>query len=508
MDILRFFGDEIKVYWGNYGFQGMFYLSLIFILLYDKDKLKKINTAWYSLCILLLVFNPITYMVCKYFLRTDNFMAYYARLFCLIPIPIFVAYGFCLLLNNVSGWRKMILVFAFMGIFAVSGSCVYNENWYTRADNVCKVPQDVLQLVDIFDEYENVSVMTSNELLPYIRQIDTKFQLAYNRNSEYELKGQLESDTPDVEMILQYAAQKNVDYVVAKNTENSRNLYSTYGCDVVGYTDNYIVLKAPRWVMTQYSDSSGNNAMFYTLKNMKKGTFIVIDGGWEDNEEQVRNVILKNGGVVDAWIVTHYHSDHIGAFNNIYSDPQGIEIKKVYDTRLSEKLYYSVAKEWDNVEEFKEYHLITDDKENVRHIKRDKTLRYDGLKITFLNCYDEYLIDGEDIPDNASLMFKVETGEDSVLFCGDCHSKWLSEILLEIYGEQLRAKYVQVGDHGNNSLPTEFYDMVQPEWALFDTFDRIMLGDLYSAGDLSNYFIENGVGVYDYTTTPNVIGLY
>lgn len=53
------------------------------------------------------------------------------------------------------------------------------------------------------------------------------------------------------------------------------------------------------WTVTQYSDRSGSQAMFYTLTSAE-GQLIVIDGGWEYNADYVRQVIMENGGVVHA----------------------------------------------------------------------------------------------------------------------------------------------------------------------------------------------------------------
>ena len=57
--------------------------------------------------------------------------------------------------------------------------------------------------------------------------------------------------------------------------------------------------------------------------------FIVIDGGTEGNADCVRQVIMENGGIVHAWFLTHPHPDHIGAFNQIYANPQGIHIGQI-----------------------------------------------------------------------------------------------------------------------------------------------------------------------------------
>lgn len=68
--------------------------------------------------------------------------------------------------------------------------------------------------------------------------------------------------------------------------------------------------------ITQYADITDGQAMFYTIESTK-GELIVIDGGWVGNADYVRFVIGEKGNKVDAWILTHPHPDHIGAFNEI-----------------------------------------------------------------------------------------------------------------------------------------------------------------------------------------------
>lgn len=102
--------------------------------------------------------------------------------------------------------------------------------------------------------------------------------------------------------------------------------------------------------MTQYDHTTGSQAILYTLQNFIDRTLLIIDGGWLDNSEPVRNIILEKGSTVNAWILMYYHSDHIGAFNTIYQDPQGIEINQVYASPYNRELFCSVAKDWDGID--------------------------------------------------------------------------------------------------------------------------------------------------------------
>lgn len=266
--------------------------------------------------------------------------------------------------------------------------------------------------------------------------------------------------------------------------------------------------KTDYWVLANYADASGNQGMFYTLFNRFDHTLIVVDGGWSENTEQVRDAINNLGGTVDAWFVTHYHNDHVDAFNNIYADPQGIIIKQVYDSPMDYDKYMEVAQAWDFPESFKQYLEVTQNADNITHLKEGDSLDIDGLQVTVFNSYGDAVLENGagDIPNNASLVFKIEGKEDSILFCADCHDATMADYLMKTYSEdELHAEYVQPGHHGNNSFPTYFYDYIKPEVALFDAPEWLMLGENYTTKDLKQYFTEHDIICYDYSTAPNQI---
>lgn len=260
------------------------------------------------------------------------------------------------------------------------------------------------------------------------------------------------------------------------------------------------------WTMISHPDDSGNQGMFYTLHNEKSGTLIVIDGGWLQNENRVREAIKAYGGTVDYWFLTHYHNDHVDAFNQIWENPDGIEIKQIYDCPMDYEEYVAVAHEWDFVDSFTRYRDITAGADNVTHLYRGDVLTIEDLTITVINSYDEKVRESgtQDIPNDAALVLKLVGDEDSVLFCSDCHSPVMADLLMSEYSaEELHAEYVQLGHHGNNSFPTYFYDYVDPQIALFDSPEWLMIGENYTAKDMLLYFNEKGVTSYDYRTAPN-----
>ena len=115
--------------------------------------------------------------------------------------------------------------------------------------------------------------------------------------------------------------------------------------------------------ITQYDDKSGSQGMFYTI-TVSDGSLIVVDSGNPDNEEYVRQVLEEKGNHVNAWILTHPHPDHIGAFNQIWQQLGDIQVDAVYTINMNYDNYKALAQEWDNFETFDLFTQITqnDDK--------------------------------------------------------------------------------------------------------------------------------------------------
>lgn len=512
MKNLEFFQRVTDTLWGGFAFQTLFYLGILLIILLENKRNQKVGVAWYSVCVLLVIYNPILYHICKLFFSEQGMLAYYCRLFCLIPIVFVISYAFVLVLRQTTGWKKFCCVLFVMFVVSISGNSIYQEDWFVKAQNVNKVPEDVRQLSALFEEYEEpVKIIAPTELVPYIRQIDSKFSLLHGRGEDTTAGNQLQSEKPDVQMLLSYAKSTGYDYLIAFYNEDTLKEYLQWGCEVVGYTDRYVVLKQhyPKWVLKQYADDSGQQGMFYTLKNVDDGALIVINGGNQENEEQVRRVIEEEGGVVTAWVLTNYNPDRIGAFNAIYQEPQGIVINLIYTAPYNEELFISAFESQDEIETFETFVEATKEDDRVQYIRRDFVFGYKDMCVTFLNCFDAQFLEYEpdDILNNASLVFKVETRESSILFCGDCYGNQMADLLIERYGEDLHADYVQFGYCGNNSLPIRFYDVVQPGAVLFDAPEWLMLEE-YDTKKLADYFQKQEIKYYDYTTAPNWILLY
>ena len=129
------------------------------------------------------------------------------------------------------------------------------------------------------------------------------------------------------------------------------------------------------------------------------------------------------------------------------------------------------------------------------------------MQVDVFNAYDQMIVDYDhpDVANLASLMFKFTGEEDSILFCGDVLG-FLGMDLLDMYGDQLDATYVQPGHHGNNAMPIEFYEALNPEVMFFDGPAWLNESDEYTAKALIEWCKENGIETYEFKTAPNSVG--
>lgn len=274
--------------------------------------------------------------------------------------------------------------------------------------------------------------------------------------------------------------------------------------DSTGYTPD----PSTEYIVTQYSDATGAQGTFYTISN--DDTLIIIDGGWADNADAVRGAIANHGNHVDAWIISHPHRDHAGAFNAIYADPRGITIEAIYDNGFDYDFIESVGEPYDDITVMETYYALTKDAGNVTHLKRGDELSLCGLTLSVYNAYDDTVLntvgDEKDYQNNASLLFKLSSANSSILFCSDIKYD-MNDVLLAACGDAISCDYVQTGHHGNWSFSDAFYEQTGASVLFIDAPAEITENPDFPASILKDRFLEQKKTVLDFSTAPNTVTL-
>lgn len=157
------------------------------------------------------------------------------------------------------------------------------------------------------------------------------------------------------------------------------------------------------------------------LYNYEQWTFDYYRWWMAENAPALRKVIAQNGNHVDAWFISHTHSDHVGAFNVIYADPQGMTIDRIYDNGYDYEFIKEVGEPYDSMglEPLETFHNLTKDADNIIHLRRDEELEVCGLRVHVYNAFDDIVKQnvGQDLDyqNDGSLCMKITNQDES--FC-------------------------------------------------------------------------------------------
>ena len=260
--------------------------------------------------------------------------------------------------------------------------------------------------------------------------------------------------------------------------------------------------------ITQYADQTGSQAMFYTIE-VGKRHLIVVDGGTSGNAGYVRQVIEEKGGKIDAWILTHPHPDHIGAFNELWDEYQD-RIEVIYAPEIDYTAYQNKAQEWDGFDNYTTFLRYMEDSDKLTYLHEGDRFRIGHLKFHVIYAYCETVdLLSRDIANDGSLMFQVSGKTESMLFCSDVGIN-MSDTILQRHSEELKCDYIQMGHHGNGGLHESLYRVTEPKAAFFDAPEWLMNpeeGRNYTTPANRAIMEDMGAEILYYATAPNRIRL-
>lgn len=199
------------------------------------------------------------------------------------------------------------------------------------------------------------------------------------------------------------------------------------------------------------------------------GTFLLIDGGWDipaigqSLYEKLETLSEGRPIVISAWIFTHAHLDHMGAFWSMgrqYGDK--VTVKRVIHnfpgdgrmTEMADTFVHSYLHDFDHA------CALYGGCEIIK-ARTGQQYHFVGVDIDMLFTYEDHMMPRPLTEFNAtSLVFRLTTQGETFMFLGDA-SVSASDILVAKYGTELQSDIVQVAHHGFGGGTKEVYDAVK-----------------------------------------------
>ena len=226
-------------------------------------------------------------------------------------------------------------------------------------------------------------------------------------------------------------------------------------------------------VPTTFAQLSPHNlCMVFQLSN---GHFIVFDSGNNGTQKEISDYLREKAPdgkpVVEAWIFSHFHQDHIGGFieyMNVSSLNRYLTVKSVIYSFPSERTYMTASHSGTDMSNLKFWyntHIPA-----LREKGADIYLARTGQKYYFGNAEIEILWTYEDLTpfnifedstNRTSIGFTVTIEGQKFMLVGDSsHEEF--KVVAARYGEYLKSDYVQLAHHGggNGDIDHEFYKLV------------------------------------------------
>lgn len=218
--------------------------------------------------------------------------------------------------------------------------------------------------------------------------------------------------------------------------------------------------------------------MSYVFK-LCDGSFFIIDGGYFAKGEcdRLYNFLCDHSNdkiIISGWFFSHAHEDHFGCFMDFAEQYSScVKVEKLYYNFPN--MYVPASKNWKagdiaSTERF--YEVVNEYLPDVPHIKL-----HSGQKFNVRNAEIDILATHEDLYPNefknfndTSTVIRINVNGKSIMFLGDTGDE-MSDILIHIYGKNLKSDIVQVAHHGFNGAKKKVYELIDAVTVLWPTAD-------------------------------------
>lgn len=243
-EVLRLFQE----YMGNGLIVIWFLVSVVYLLLTEKRKHVRVMFVYVPLVILAIFFNP---LFAKIFYEFAGDEIYY-RILWLLPITVVIAFAAVEVCSKMQGIKRTILGVVAAIVIMVSGSYIYSNPYFSKAENLYHVPQSVVDICDAIEvEGREVMAVFPAELVQYVRQYSPVVCMPYGRevlverwsSLRHEMFDVVEAEVVDVELLTRLCRENWCHYVILPEDKALNGKFEDYNFEVFAMLHGYVVYK-------------------------------------------------------------------------------------------------------------------------------------------------------------------------------------------------------------------------------------------------------------------------
>lgn len=218
-----------------------FLAAVLYLFFEEEDKGRRILFLYVPVILFFLFFNPLFIKVIYGFVGDEV----YYRVLWLLPVTIVLAYTIIQVYSKLRGCQGKVFLGISVFFIIISGSCIYSNVQFGKADNLYHIPQEVVDICDAIEvEGREVMAVFPSEMIIYVRQYSPLVCMPYGRevlverwDMGNELYAVMEAETVDAEKLATLAKQYSCHYVILhedKEIQGNLEEYDYTLFDVIG----------------------------------------------------------------------------------------------------------------------------------------------------------------------------------------------------------------------------------------------------------------------------------
>lgn len=221
--LIRYMLDAHNAYNGTGMMMALYFVALMIIVFYCKDKnvKKALILPSVPLIVVMYLFVPM-FDTFKYYLKF-----YDGRMFWMLITPIIISIGFTYFIMGIEDDKlKVLALVLIIPISLYCGEFQISNAMFKKAENAYRLPQSSVDITEyVTSEMDSPKLIVPYTIAHPFRQISTDVHLLYGEDAtsgriwgasgEFRLLcEEMEHVTPDLNVIMPVARENNVDYIL------------------------------------------------------------------------------------------------------------------------------------------------------------------------------------------------------------------------------------------------------------------------------------------------------